>query len=50
MGDVEGQRGDVERQKIDAEGSKVTLRLAGLTQSLGEAPRGFSWGRLELRG
>jgi len=38
--------GDAEGQKANAEGSRATLRLAGLTQSLGEALEGFLWGRL----
>ena len=46
MGDAEGQRAYVERQRADAGGSKATQRLAGLTQSLGEALKGFSWARL----
>ena len=46
MGDVEGQRDDVERQKVDAESSRAMMRLARLTQSLGDAPKGFSWGKL----
>ena len=50
MDDAEGQRVDVERQKANAEGLGATLRPAGMTQSLGEAPEGLLWGRLELRG
>ena len=50
MGDAEGQRANVERQKANAKGSKATQRVEGLAQRLGEAPKGFSWGRLELRG
>ena len=46
MGDAKGQRDDAERQKTNAEGSRAMLRLARLTQSLGEVPEGFSWGRL----
>ena len=46
MGDIEGQRVDAERKRADKEGSKATQRLVGLMQSLGEAPEGFSWGRL----
>ena len=46
MGDAERQKADAKRQKANAKGSGATLRLAGLTQSLGEAPEGFSWGRL----
>ena len=38
--------GDAEGQRADAEGSRATLRLAGLTQRLGEAAEGFSWGKL----
>jgi len=46
VGDTEGQRADGERQKANSEGSGATLRLIGLTLSLGEVPEGFSWGKL----
>jgi len=49
MGDIEGQRVDAKWKRADVGGSRATQRLAILTQSLGEVPEGFSWGRLVLR-
>ena len=46
MVDAKGHRVDVERQNANTEGSRATLRLVGLTQSPGEVPEGFLWGKL----